>query len=156
MFEENFRKIYKKLYKNNGSLIELMVKIINNLDPKNQKYSHNKKYSITDYVEGIIEVLSNNVSWRKYNGKINGRVLNNKHNYYTKIGVYEKLYKINIDSYLKQNKKSIKVLSIDSTFIPNKNGIEKLGRNIYYKNKRGRKITVAVVRFYLWMQSIHK
>ena len=39
-------------------------------------------------------------------------------------------------SYLKQKKKPIKVISIDSTFITNKNGTEKLGRNIYYKNNR--------------------
>ena len=42
-----------------------------------------------DYICGIIEVVSNNTSWRKYNGLINDRVLNNKHNYYCKIGVYE-------------------------------------------------------------------
>ena len=44
MFEENFRKIYNKLYKNNESFIEIIEKIINRLDTKNQKYIHNKKY----------------------------------------------------------------------------------------------------------------
>ena len=36
------------------------------------------------------------------------------------------------------------MLSIDSTFITNKNGVEKIGRNVFYKNKRGRKITAIV------------
>ena len=45
---------------------------------------------------------------------------------------------------MKQKKEPIKVISMYSTFISNKNGTEKLGRNIYYKNKRGRKITTAV------------
>lgn len=46
--------------------------------------------------------------------------------------------------YLKEtNKEKIKVLSIDSTFIENKNGIDNAERNIYYKIKRG-KITAIV------------
>ena len=76
-FEENFKRIYKKLYKENENFIDLMEEIINRLDTKDQKYTHNKKYSTRDYIKGIIEVISNNVSWRKYNGIMNGRVLNN-------------------------------------------------------------------------------
>src|SRR5205814_80644 len=83
-------------------------------------------------------------SWRKYNRKIDGRVLNNKHNNYVKIGIYKELFETINKQYKKNNKnrkkESIKVLSIDSTFVQNKNGIEKIGRNIYYKNKQGRKI----------------
>lgn len=145
MTEEKFRKIYNKLYKNNDNFIDLMENIINDLDKKDQKYTHNRKYSTRDYIKGIIEVISNNVSWRKYNGIINGRTLNNKHNYYVKIGVYDKLYRTNINRYIdNNNKKNIKVLSMDSTFINNKNGTEKLGRNIYYKNKKGIKVTSIV------------
>ena len=81
-----------------------------------------------------IEVLTNNVSWRKYNGKIDGRVLNNKHNDFVKIGVYDELYKTNLIKYLKRsNKKFRKSLSIDSSFIENRNGTNDLRRNIYYK-----------------------
>lgn len=36
------------------------------------------------------------------------------------------------------------MLSLDSTFITNKKGTEKLGRNIYYRNKRGIKISAIV------------
>ena len=89
-------------------------------------------------------MLSNNTSWRKYNGVIDGRVLNNKHNYYVKLGVYDELYKINLKKYLKKNKHTDKYLSIDSTFIQNKYGTEKIGRNFYYKNKHGIKITPLV------------
>ena len=38
----------------------------------------------------------------------------------------------------------MKLLSLDSSFIPNKYATEKLGRNIYYRNKRGRKISAIV------------
>jgi transposase len=142
---EKFKKIYKTLFQTNKESFINMESIVKKLESsKNEKYIHNKKYSTREYVCGIVEVLSNNVSWRKYNGKINGRVLNNKHNYYSKIGVYEELYKINLIKYLKLNKSSQKYLSIDSSFITNKEGKEKIGRNIYYKNKQGRKITSIV------------
>ena len=137
-------KIYNKLCNHKNNFIDIMEQIIIKLDKKDQKYTHNKKYTNRDYICGIIEVLSNNTSWRKYNGKINGRILNNKHNYYVKIGVYNELYKTNKNEYLKNNKKLSKELSIDSSFVPNKFGKEQLGRNIYYKNKKGRKITAIV------------
>ena len=136
------------MFHNKNSFIDIMEKIINELDNKNKKYILHKKYSIKDYICGIIEVISNNISWRKYNGKINGRVLNNKHNYYIKIGVYEKLFKTNLLRKTSRkkgtNKKNLNELSLDSSFIPNKYGTEKIRRNIYYKNKNGRKITAIV------------
>jgi hypothetical protein len=144
---DKFLKIYEKLLKNKqgNNLIDILENIINKLEPpKNESYKRNIKYSTKDYICGIIEVLSNNISWRKYNGKIDGRILNNKHNYYSKLGVYDELYKVNLDTYLKSNKEYSKYLSMDSSFISNKNGINKLGRNIYYKNKQGRKITAIV------------
>jgi len=39
---------------------------------------------------------------------------------------------------------TLKYQSTDSSFIENKIGVDKLGRNVYYKNKRGRKITAIV------------
>ena len=81
------------------------------------------------------------IQWRK----INGRILNNKHNQFIKIGIYNELYRVNLKKYLRKSKKKfLKYLSIDSSFIENKNGIDGLGRNIYYKNKKGRKITTIV------------
>ena len=77
-------------------------------------------------------------------GKIDGRVLNNKHNYYEKIGVYQQLYEVNLKKYIKKNKKELNILSMDSTFIQNKNGKEKIGRNVFYKNKKGIKVTTIV------------
>lgn len=143
---DKFRKIYKDLFKENKiNFVQLMKNIVTKLETnKNNKYIRNKKYDIEEYITGIIEVISNNTSWRKYNGTIDGKILNNKHNYFIKLGVYEELYKVNLKKYLKKNKRSTKELSMDSSFVQNKYGKEKLGRNIYYKNKRGRKITTIV------------
>ena len=112
---DKFMMIYKKLFKNNlgNSLIDIMEQIINDLEKdKKKNYIHNVKHTTREYICEIIHVLSNNTSWRKHIGKIDGRVLNNKHNYYVKIGVYEKLYELNLDTYLKNNLKETKVLSL--------------------------------------------
>ena len=133
---KKFMEIRKSLFINRKkNFIQLFESIIKKLEPSiNDDYRRNIKYTMSDYIMGIIEVLTNNVSWRKYNGKIDGRVLNNKHNYFVKIGVYEELYKTNLIKYLKRsNRKFRKYLSIDSSFIENRNGTTDLGRNIYYK-----------------------
>ena len=101
MIEKKFKKIYKKLCDHKNNFIDLMEKIIKKLDTKKKEYIHKRKYSEKDYICGIIEVISNNISWRKYIGKINGRVLNNRHNYYVKIGVYDELYKSNLEKIFK-------------------------------------------------------
>lgn len=88
---------------------------------KKEEYKRNKKYAIRDYICRIIEVVSNNISWRRYNGKICGKVLNNAHNYYCKLGVYDEIYNWMSGEYLeKTNKETLKILSVDSTFIENK------------------------------------
>ncbi len=89
-----FMEIYQTLLnnKNNDSILDITDKIINKLEEnKNKSYRRNFKYTNKQYLCGIIEVLKNNISWRKYTGAINGRILNNKHNYYSKIGIYDEL-----------------------------------------------------------------
>lgn len=144
---DKFRSIYSSLFKKEESFIDIVVNIINELEPqKDESYKRNLKYTNRDYICCIIEVLSNNVSWRKYNGKIDGRVLNNKHNYYSKLGVYERLCEISLENYQSKdiNKSNSNYQSIDSSFVSNKYGTEEIGRNTFYKNKNGRKITALV------------
>jgi len=38
-----------------------------------EKYKLNNKRTVKEYIYGIIEVINDNISWRKNNGKINGR-----------------------------------------------------------------------------------
>jgi hypothetical protein len=109
---DKFMVIYRKLLRNDSgnSLIDIMEQIINDLEKdKNKNYIRNTKHTTKEYICEIIQVLSNNTSWRKHIGKIDGRVLNNKHNYYVKIGVYEKLYELNLNIYLKKNVRAIKM-----------------------------------------------
>lgn len=65
--------------------------------------------------------LSNCVFQNRYSGCINGKNLNNKHNFYVKLVIYRKTYIYILNSYLKNDKyNKLKFLSIDSTFINNK------------------------------------
>ena len=64
-------KIYKNLFKNKtkNNFVDIMESIINELEiDKNMNYRRNVKYTNMDYIYGIIEVLSNNISWRNIMG----------------------------------------------------------------------------------------
>jgi hypothetical protein len=136
------------------NIIALFVDSYNELSKKNKKYIHNKKYSIETYFKEILNFFNNSIYWSRYNGIINGKTLNNKHNEFCKLGVYEKVYKDILMKYYKKCKAfKLKYQSIDSLFIKNKLCIMKashnknIGRNKFYKNKRGLKISSIVDSF---------
>src|ERR1700722_19292330 len=64
---------------------------------KNDFYKRNIKYSLKDYIIGIIDVLKNNTSWNSYNKIMNGNTLRKKHyewiKYGSKSAFYNKIYK---------------------------------------------------------------
>lgn len=143
---DRFRKRYASLHgTNKDHFINMMEEVINTLTPaKNLSHRRHVKYETMDYVKGIISVIMNSTSWRQYDGLIDGRVLNNKHNEWCKLGVYDALYEAVKEEYLESNECNSKCRSIDSSFVPNKNGTESLGRCKPYKNKRGVKVTAIV------------
>jgi len=122
------------------------------LNKLKKEYNYNnsyisRKFSEKDYVQEIFSFLSNCVYWNRYSGHINGKTLNNKHNFYVKLDIYRKTYLHILNCYLKSNKyNKLKFLSIDSTFINNKKNFNKnlIGRNKYYRNKKGIKISTIV------------
>jgi hypothetical protein len=129
--------------------IDRLLKLFEEVMDK-PKEQYKRTHKLSDYLEGIIEILANNISWRRYNGKINGRVLNNKHNLLCKKGIYEKVYeKLREKELNKENmKEENEILSIDTSFIPNKNGLCKsennIGKNHFYNNKNGTKLSAIV------------
>jgi len=103
-----------------------------------------RKHTEEEYIREIMNMLNNSVYWSRYNGSINGKVLNNKHNYYIRHGVYIDFYVYLLKHYLKTNRTSkLKFISTDTTFIQNK-FCSLVGRNKYYKNKKGVKISTIV------------
>jgi hypothetical protein len=88
---------------------------------KDQKYNHVSKWNMNDYIDGIIDVLINTHSWRKYEGIISGRVLNNKFNEFCKHNLFKETYKLILEDYFLKNKtEKLKFQSIDSSRICNK------------------------------------
>ncbi len=62
----NFKKL---LSKPTNYVIEKIINSVQYLTPiKNNSYKRNVKYTIKDYVIEIIDVLTNYVSWNRYNG----------------------------------------------------------------------------------------
>ncbi len=113
----HFRKLLTRPIVN---LINEIINSVQYLSPiKNNFYKRNIKYSIEDYVIGIIDVVKNNTSWNSYNGIINGNTLRKKHTEWIKLGVYERVYKNSLNKYLKKVKitEELKYQSIDSTFV---------------------------------------
>jgi hypothetical protein len=145
---ENFHKQYISYVDNNATinLHRLMEILATKLKPKvNDSFARHKKYTIRDYVNGIIEILRNGRYWSRYNGLIKGNTLNKKHNDFCKWGVYECLYRIILCEYFSKNKFSkLHFQSIDSTFIPNLYGTELCGRCKKYGYKKGIKLNFVV------------
>lgn len=122
------------------NLVKDIVDSVHYLSPiKNQFFRRNVKYEIEDYVIGIIDVLKNNISWNSYNGLIQGNTLRKKHSEWTKLGIYEHVYKKSLNKYLKGTSitDELKYQSIDSTFVEDKNGSKEATYNKIYKRRKG-------------------
>lgn len=121
-------------------LINIFYDSVHKLSPfKNDFYKRNVKYTLKDYIIGIIDILKNHTSWNSYNGKIKGNTLRKKYNEWVKIGVFEDIYKMSLDKYFKIVRKTeeLKYQSIDSTFIEDINGSNFSSFNAIYKRRKG-------------------
>jgi len=130
----------------NISFIKLFTKfVIKFTKPKKWR---TRKYTEYEYIKELVKFVKCGVYWRRYNRKINGRVLNNKHHEYIKLGIYKAFYKQLLEKYFKNNKTTkLKYQSIDTSFVPNKYGVKISKRNKYYKNKKGIKISTIVDKY---------
>jgi len=148
---EKIHSKYKKLYisydnenKSTVNVAQLFSILIDHLKPKiNAKYVRRVKYTSLDIANGIIDVIRNCTYWTRYKGLISGKYLNQFHNLYSKLGVYDCLYFILLKEYFKKDKfGKLKYQSIDTTFCTNLYGSEMKGRNVKYKSKNGIKLSV--------------
>ena len=131
------------------TFIELFTKIIEtqNNKYKENKYCTNVRYPHNIYANEIFKFIRNSIYFSRYsmkykNYELKGKRLNAKHLEYSRMGVYDELYKTLLDLYYSENKnKKMKFQKTDTMFILNKLGVELLGRNIEYKSKQGIKIS---------------
>lgn len=130
-------KLLKKPEKN---LIKEIIKSEKLLSPKkNTSYRRHIKYTIEDYIIGIIDVLNSHISWNRYIGFIKGNTLRKKHNEWCNLGIYEHAYKNILKRYIntKSFTEELKYQSIDSTFVEDINGSKYSKYSGIYKRRKG-------------------
>ena len=118
-------------------------------------YDHknpNRILNESDYFEAYLNFLDNSIYYSRFSFTINGitikgKYLNEKVTKWANRNIFNMIYKKISETYIDRSYKTKKIVSIDSQFIrnrlmPTKSKI--IGRNKYYKNKRGTKLTVIV------------
>jgi putative transposase len=123
---------------------ELKNIILNTTILKNtyNKTHTNTKYTLDLIITEICYFLKSGVSWRNLRSKINYKTLYWHYTNFVKYNVFIKLFNQIKLVYLKKYKYRDATLLIDSTCINNKYGINKIGRNKFYKNKKVTKISL--------------
>jgi hypothetical protein len=129
-------------YVNRETYIKSFITVLNNYKKKNNiKDPVYVKHSVSDYLNGIIDVIQTTHSWRQYIGPIDGRVLNNQFHKYIKMNLFESTYQFILNKYFSYNKpKKTKRLSIDSTFARSK-GLINGGYSKFHDRKKGLKLS---------------
>ena len=126
-----------------SNLIKIIMSI--HLFAKSFSTKHpNSKFTLSQILDDIIYVLQTGIPWRKVRSKISHQTLWFHFNRFVKNNVFLKLYNLFRRQYITS---SIMVeeqatLLIDSSIIYNKFGINKLGRNKFYKNKKCTKLSL--------------
>jgi transposase len=99
----------------------------------------NNKYSIDFIIDEILYILKTGLAWRNIRSAIHWNTLYQHFRTFTKHGIFIKLFNFVKKKYLNVNKSYIYM--IDSTFIFNKFGKNKIARNKFFKNKNCNKIS---------------
>ena len=100
----------------------------------------NSKYSLENILIEILYILKTGISWRDLRSNIKWQTVYFHFKRFTKHNIFKKLYFKLRKVYI--NTIDTSILSIDSTFIPNKFGKNKIKRNKFYKNKKCNKISI--------------
>ena len=131
----------------NIDIIKEIKEIISNSEIRSTyfKKHSNTKYTLEEIINELIYVLKTGVSWRNLRGKINYKTLYWHFTKFIKNNIFLKLFEKMRNIFNSFNKIKINeftYLLVDSTVIWNKFGIDRLGRNKYYKNKKSIKISL--------------
>lgn len=98
------------------------------------KSHQNTKYKIDDILDKIFFVLKTGISWRNLRSTINWKSVYFHFQRFVKNDIFKTFYLQLRNKYFSNNKTNIQI--IDSTFIMNKYGKNKIARNIFFKNKK--------------------
>jgi transposase len=106
------------------------------------KKHSNTKYSLDLIINEILYFIKSGVSWRMLRSTINYKTLHWHYTLWIKHNIFIKLFNKIKSQYLHYYNTQTQTLYIDSTTVYNKNGINKIGRNKFYKNKKVTKISL--------------
>ena len=104
------------------------------------------------YFKAYLLFLSNSIYYSRFSHTVNGitikgKYLNEKVTKWANLSIFEKIHNKLLNDYVNSEQLSKNMVSIDSQFIRNRFMTSKskiIGRNKYYKNKKGAKLTVIV------------
>ena len=101
---------------------------------KSFNYSHSKqKYKLSEYLKEILYVLKTGISWRDIRTHINWNSIYKVYIRLNKHCVFKIAYNDLLIKYLKRGvNNKLKFIITDTTFIPNKNGADKMPKNIFF------------------------
>jgi putative transposase len=115
---------------------------------KNQSIGHlytknhpNSKYKLNEILDDIFYVLKTGVSWRNLRSTIPWKSVYFHFQRFIKNDIFNLFYLQLRHKYFSNNKTDIQI--IDSTFIANKCGKNKIARNSFFKNKNCNKISLV-------------
>ena len=118
---------------------------INKFSKKYAFKNKNQKYDLRLVIIEIIYFFKSGVSYKYYRGPINAKTLNTHVLFFAKNNIFQNVYEILHKEY-SENKtfSKFKQQHTDTSYVLNKNGKEKLGRNKHFKNKNCYKISTIV------------
>ena len=128
---------------NKLSLIDTLKNFILSNKSVGKYYSKkfpNSKYTLESILIEILYVLKTGISWRDLRSAVKWQTVYFHFRRFTKYNIFKKLFFNLRKKYIALS--CTNILSIDSTFIPNKFGKNKLKRNKFYKNKKCNKISI--------------
>jgi len=128
------------------------VKIIKNFILSNKKIKYrymnkypNSKYPLDVIISDILYVLKTGISWRDCRSSVNWHSLYWHFRKLSENHIFERIYNVLRNGYVKDNTPDIQI--VDSTFIINKFGKNKIARNKFFKNKNCNKISMVTDQY---------
>lgn len=135
-----------KLIKDKNSLVNYVYDyVIKKFPAKYTFKTKNQKYDLRIIISEILYFLVSGVSYANYRGPINNKTLNRHIIFFTRNNIFKDIYDSLFNEYIKNKAHTkLKYQYTDTSFIINKNGKQKLGRNKFCKNKKCYKLSLIV------------
>lgn len=126
-------------------LISFIYNYIGEHFPNKYNFTYpNQKYNLKTIINDLMYVLKTGLSWRDYRGSINWHTLYHHFCFFRDNDIFKNVYIHMLNHYYKYNKTSkLKYQIVDSSFIQNQFGVDKIGRNKYFKNKKVTKLSIV-------------